>query len=259
MKDICLDVRHVTQVFRGGLHAVEDVNFTVERGAFVSLLGPSGCGKSTLFNIIAGLLTPTAGEVLLNGQPAAGRPGQVGYMLQKDLLLPWRTIEDNITLGRTLQGEGKRQARQTCAQLLERCGLAGFARARPHELSGGMRQRAALMRTLMTGREILLLDEPFGALDAITRLQLQLLLCDVWQETGKTILLVTHDVDEALLLSDEIIVMSQRPGTIRERLTVPHDRPRLPEHLAEPEMAALKARLMTLLWQESKAGEEGAQ
>ena len=251
MRDICLELQNVTQAFRGGLTAVRDVSFQIERGAFVTLLGPSGCGKSTLFNIIAGLLIPTSGSVLLNGEPVMGVTGRVGYMLQRDLLLPWRTIEDNITISQTLRGIPKRKARAECKSLLSRCGLTGFEHARPHELSGGMRQRAALMRTLMTGREVLLLDEPFGALDALTRLQLQLLLREIWQDTGRTILLVTHDVDEALLLSDRIIVMTERPGTILEELPVPLPHPRTPESLAEPEMAALKARLMRLLWQES--------
>ena len=252
MKDVCLDVKSVTQVFRDGLAAVRDVSFQVPRGAFVSLLGPSGCGKSTLFNVIAGLLRPSEGDVLLDGESVIGQTGRVGYMLQKDLLLPWRTIEDNIIISQTLHGVSRRRAREACRELMAKCGLAGFEHAKPHELSGGMRQRAALVRTLMTGRDVLLLDEPYGALDAITRLQLQMLLCRIWQDTGKTILLVTHDVDEALLLSDEIIVMTERPGTIRERLQVPLDRPRLPEHLAMPEMAALKARLMALLWQDAQ-------
>ena len=252
MKDVCLDVKHVTQVFRDDLAAVRDVSFQVPRGAFVSLLGPSGCGKSTLFNVIAGLLVPSGGDVLLDGESVIGQTGRVGYMLQKDLLLPWRTIEDNIIISQTLHGVSSRKARAACRDMMEKCALSGFEHAKPHELSGGMRQRAALVRTLMTGRDVLLLDEPYGALDAITRLQLQMLLCRIWQETGKTILLVTHDVDEALLLSDEIIVMSERPGTIRERLAVPAGRPRLPEHLAAPEMTALKSRLMHLLWQDAQ-------
>ena len=258
MKDGCLEVRNVSHVFRGGVAAVHDVSFQIERGSFVSLLGPSGCGKSTLFNVIAGLLAPTAGDVLLNGESMLGKTGRVGYMLQKDLLLPWRTIEDNITISQTLRGIPKRRARSECTALMERCGLSGFSHARPHELSGGMRQRAALMRTLMTGRELLLLDEPFGALDALTRLQLQLLLCEIWQDTRRTILLVTHDVDEALLLSDEIIVMTERPGTVLARLPVPADRPRSPETLASPEMAALKAQLLGLLWREAHGKEADA-
>ena len=258
MKDCCLEVRNVSHIFSGGVAAVRDVSFQIARGSFVSLLGPSGCGKSTLFNAIAGLLTPSGGDVLLDGESVLGKTGRVGYMLQKDLLLPWRTIEDNITISRTLHGVPRRTARRECAALLERCGLTGFEHARPHELSGGMRQRAALMRTLMTGREVLLLDEPFGALDALTRLQLQLLLCEIWQDTHRTILLVTHDIDEALLLSDEIIVMTERPGTVLARLTVPADRPRTPETLSAPDMAALRTQLLALLWRETPGKEAGA-
>lgn len=258
MKDCCLEVRNVSHIFSGGVAAVRDVSFQIARGSFVSLLGPSGCGKSTLFNAIAGLLTPSGGDVLLDGESVLGKTGRVGYMLQKDLLLPWRTIEDNITISRTLHGVPRRTARRECAALLERCGLTGFEHARPHELSGGMRQRAALMRTLMTGREVLLLDEPFGALDALTRLQLQLLLCEIWQDTRRTILLVTHDIDEALLLSDEIIVMTERPGTVLARLTVPADRPRTPETLSAPDMAALRTQLLALLWRETPGKEAGA-
>jgi len=234
--------------------ALDGVSFDVQRGTFLSILGPSGCGKSTLFNIIAGLMQADAGDVFLSGESVMLRPGQVGYMLQRDLLLPWRSIEDNITLGLTLQGEGKRRARQRAAELIGRCGLSGFENNRPHELSGGMRQRSALLRTLLTGKELLLLDEPFGALDAITRLQLQLLLTDVWQEMKKTILFVTHDVDEALLLSDEVLLLSARPGRVLRRFFVDMPRPRRPEMLADPAVAALKAEIMALLWKEVDRG-----
>lgn len=248
-----LSVRGVSKRFDAGdraVTAIEDVSFDVPRGAFVSILGPSGCGKSTLFNIIAGLLSPSGGDVLLEGASIVGRAGQVGYMLQKDLLLPWRTIEDNITLGQTLRGVKKRKARANAAALMDRCGLTGFEKKKPHQLSGGMRQRAALMRTLLTGKEVLLLDEPFGALDAITRLQLQMTLIDIWQDMRKTILFVTHDVEEALLLSDEILVLTERPGRLRARLPVTLPRPRTPEMLSSPELMALKARLMQLLLRE---------
>ena len=248
-----LSVRGVSKQFDSGgnaVSAIEDVSFDIARGSFVSILGPSGCGKSTLFNVIAGLLPPTAGDVRLGDTSIIGKAGQVGYMLQKDLLLPWRTIEDNITLGQTLRGIRKRTARQAAAPLIDRCGLAHFEKKKPHQLSGGMRQRAALLRTLLTGKDVLLLDEPFGALDAITRLQLQMTLIDVWQETRKTILFVTHDVDEALLLSDEIIVLTQRPGRVRARLAVDLPRPRTPDMLASPDLMQLKAQLMTLLLQE---------
>lgn len=251
-----LSIQGVSQRFDAGASAVaalQSISFDVPQGAFVSILGPSGCGKSTLFNIIAGLLAPTTGDVQLQGASILHKAGQVGYMLQKDLLLPWRTIEDNITLARTLQGVPRKAARLEAAPLLERCSLKGFEKKKPHQLSGGMRQRAALLRTLLTGRDVLLLDEPFGALDAITRLQLQMILTDVWQELGKTILFVTHDVEEALLLSDEIIVLTERPGALRARLPVTLPRPRTPQMLASPELMALKAHLMQLLIKEVDA------
>ena len=248
-----LSVQGVSKRFDTGdraVSAIEDVSFDVPRGAFVSILGPSGCGKSTLFNIIAGLLSPSGGDVLLEGASIVDRAGQVGYMLQKDLLLPWRSIEDNITLGQTLRGVKRSCARACAAPLIDRCGLRGFEKKKPHQLSGGMRQRAALLRTLLTGKEVLLLDEPFGALDAITRLQLQMTLIDFWQDMRKTILFVTHDVEEALLLSDEILVLTERPGRLRARLPVTLSRPRTPEMLSSPELMALKARLMQLLLRE---------
>lgn len=251
-----LSVRGVSKQFDSGgnaVTAIQDVSFDVARGSFVSILGPSGCGKSTLFNVIAGLLPPSAGDVRLDDTSIIGKAGQVGYMLQKDLLLPWRTIEDNITLGQTLRGVRKRKARAAAAPLIERCGLKHFEKKKPHQLSGGMRQRAALLRTLLTGKDVLLLDEPFGALDAITRLQLQMTLIDVWQETRKTILFVTHDVEEALLLSDEIIVLTERPGRVRARLPVTLPRPRTPDMLASTELMQLKAQLMNLLLKEVDA------
>lgn len=256
-----LRIDAVTRTFfsgGGSVTAIRDVSFDVPRGMFLSILGPSGCGKSTLFNLIAGLLTPTSGDVSIAGQSVIDRPGQVGYMLQKDLLLPWRTIEDNITLGQTLQGLSRRKALLQAQPLIQRCGLQGFERSRPDQLSGGMRQRAALLRTLLTGQDVLLLDEPFGALDAITRLQLQMLLTDIWQEMRKTILFVTHDVDEALLLSDEILLLSARPGQVVRRFCVDMPRPRTPAMLAEPAVAQLKAEIMDLLWKEVRLHEPRA-
>lgn len=248
-----LHVDNVSKRFGSGaarVSAIEGVSFDVRAGAFLSILGPSGCGKSTLFNLIAGLMQPSEGDVTIDGASVIMKPGQVGYMLQKDLLLPWRTIEENIILGRTLRGAPRKAAALEAAPLIERCGIAGFERCRPHQLSGGMRQRAALLRTLLTGKDVLLLDEPFGALDAITRLQLQMLLTDVWQEMQKTILFVTHDVDEALLLSDEILLLSARPGRVLRRFAVDLPRPRAPEMLADHNVAALKADIMSMLWKE---------
>ena len=248
-----LHVDGVTKRFGSGqesVTAIEGVTLDVRQGTFLSILGPSGCGKSTLFNLIAGLMQPTEGDVTIGGASVIEKPGQVGYMLQKDLLLPWRTIEDNIILGQTLHGTSKCAAAAMAAPLIERCGLHGFEHHRPHQLSGGMRQRAALLRTLLTGKDVLLLDEPFGALDAITRLQLQMLLTDVWQEMQKTILFVTHDVDEALLLSDEILLLSARPGRVLKRFFVERPRPRTPEMLANRGAAQLQAEIMSMLWKE---------
>lgn len=250
-----VEVLSVSKAFgegQGAVPALEGVSFQVPAGGFTSLLGPSGCGKSTLFNIIAGLLQPDAGDVLLDGRSVLGQPGQVGYMLQKDLLLPWRSIQDNIILGATLRHIPARQARKQAVPLMERYDLSEFARSRPHELSGGMRQRAALLRTLLTEKETLLLDEPFGALDALTRLQLQMDLTDMWQEFHKTILLVTHDVEEALLLSDEILVLSHRPGRLKKRVAVPLPRPRDPDMLALPEAMEIKRELLHLLLREKE-------
>lgn len=248
-----VEVREITKSFgegRSRLAALSGMGFQIAGGSFTSLLGPSGCGKSTLFNIIAGLLLPDSGDVLLDGRSVLGRPGQVGYMLQKDLLLPWRSIQENIMLGATLRRVPAAAARAQAQALMARYGLAGFERSRPHELSGGMRQRAALLRTMLTEKEVLLLDEPFGALDALTRLQLQMGLTELWQDFHKTILLVTHDVEEAIFLSDEILVLSARPGRVSRSLRVPLSRPRTPEDLASPQAMALKRELLHLLLRE---------
>lgn len=250
-----LSVQGVSKAFAsagGTVAAVRDMCFDVPQGAFVSILGPSGCGKSTLFNVMAGLLAPDAGDVLLGGQSVVCRPGCVGYMLQHDLLLPWRTIRDNVTLSPALRGERKADAAGQAAPLLDAAGLADFAGDLPGQLSGGMRQRAALLRTLMTGKDVLLLDEPFGALDAITRLQLQVMLLDLWQTHRKTILFVTHDVEEAIFLADEVLVLSARPGTVVERVQVPLPRPRDPRMLVRPDVGQLRLHLLDLLDREVK-------
>lgn len=250
MPDAFLSVRDLSKQFPGGVTAVQAMRFDVPKGAFLSILGPSGCGKSTLFNMMAGLLAPDGGDVLLDGRSIVCKPGSVGYMLQHDLLLPWSTIEDNIALSPSLRGVRRSTARSAAAPLLEAARLTGFARRLPGELSGGMRQRAALLRTLMTEKEVLLLDEPFGALDAFTRLKLQLMLLDLWQKHRKTILFVTHDVEEAIFLADEVLVLSGRPGTVRERVPVPLERPRTQEMLVRPEIGRLRLHLTDMLSRE---------
>ena len=248
-----LRVLHLSKTYGAGqeaTHAIQDISFTVDRGRFLSILGPSGCGKSTLFNIMAGLLSPTGGNVLLNGESIVGKPGHVGYMLQRDLLLPWRTIEDNVMLAQTLQGVPRRQVRPRARALMQKCGLAGDGDRYPDQLSGGMRQRAALIRTLLTDKDVLLLDEPFGALDAITRGKLQQMLMTLWEENHKTILFVTHDIEEALLLSDEVLVLSHRPGQVLEHLTVELPRPRRSDIMFTSEFLRLRSHLSDMLTRE---------
>lgn len=257
---IKLKISGVSKTFnRNGkdIQALTAVDFSVKDGKFVSLIGPSGCGKSTLFNIIAGLLPPTAGEVLADGRNIVGRAGTVGYMLQKDMLLPWRTVLDNILLGLEIRGIPHGKAVGRAMPLIAQYGLKGFEKQYPDELSGGMRQRAALLRTLLYDRDVLLLDEPFGALDAQTRLHMQNWLLEIWRDFKKTVLFVTHDIDEAIYLSDEIYVFTARPGRIQAFIKVPLPRPRKLEDMASPVFVELKHRLLGLLFSGEPAREKG--
>jgi ABC-type nitrate/sulfonate/bicarbonate transport system ATPase subunit len=231
----------------GSFRAVAPLTLGIETGRFVSLVGPSGCGKSTLFNIIAGLFQPTEGRVLIDGEDATGTIGRVGYMLQKDLLLPWRTVLDNVILGMEIQGKPLKLARERALPLLRKYGLAGFEYLYPNSLSGGMRQRAALLRTLLFDTDVILLDEPFGALDAQTKLQMQEWLMQLWSDFRKTVVFVTHDVDEAIYLSDEIHVMGTRPGRILDSVVIPLPRPRARTTALSPEFIAIKERCLKLL------------
>ena len=245
-----LQVHQVSMGFKtpaGVFQALAPMTLAIPQGRFVSLIGPSGCGKSTIFNIIAGLLEPTSGRVLIDGIDATGTIGRVGYMLQKDLLLPWRTVLDNAILGMEIQGIPLRQARERALPLLQRYGLSGFEYLYPSSLSGGMRQRAALLRTLLFDTDLILLDEPFGALDAQTKLQMQEWLMQLWSDFKKTVVFVTHDVEEAIYLSDEIHVMGTRPGRILESIPIPLPRPRLRTTALTPEFIAIKERCMKLL------------
>ena len=226
------------------LSALKNVDLYAGDGELVSIIGPSGCGKSTLLNVIAGLDEPTTGTIYLNGRRADQRLGAVGYMQQKDLLLPWRNVIDNAILGLELQGVARHVARARAMELAERFGLKGFENEPPYALSGGMRQRASFLRTVLADQDVFLLDEPFGALDALSRVQLQEWLLGLWESLGKTIVLVTHDVDEAIFLSDRIYVMTARPGRIKQVVAVELPRPRSLDVVTEPSFVALKARLL---------------
>jgi ABC-type nitrate/sulfonate/bicarbonate transport system ATPase subunit len=242
-----LRVENVRHVF-DGTPALAPVSLEVGAGEFVSVVGPSGCGKSTLFNVISGLIRPTEGRVLVDGRDVTGSTGHVGYMLQKDLLLPWRTVIGNIVLGASLHGRVREQDRDEARTLAAQYGLGEFVDHYPHALSGGMRQRVALMRTLAVHRDLMLLDEPFGALDSQTRLQMQRWLLRVWDDLDRTIVFITHDVDEAIFLADRVVVMSPRPGRIRRTFDVRLPRPRNVDLLTAPEFNDLKRELLGLVY-----------
>ena len=204
---------------RGPVPALAGVGFAIPPGDVVGIVGPSGCGKSTLLEIVAGLQEPSSGQVRVDGRAtAAERLGACVLMPQRDLLLPWRSALDNAGLARELQGDGRKEARRRAAELFERFGLEEFASARPHELSGGMRQRVAFARTLLAERPLLLLDEPFASLDAITRAELQEWTLGALVAEPRTVLLVTHDIEEALYLCDRVLVLTSRPGRVRAGL-----------------------------------------
>ena len=255
-----LEATNITKSFQlegRSLPVLEDVTLVAERGEFVSIIGPSGCGKSTLFNLIAGLDVPARGAIRIDGLDVTGRLGLVGYMPQKDLLLPWKTVLDNTTLGLELRGVPRKRARQEARSHFPQFGLEGYERQYPAALSGGMRQRAALLRTVLSRRDILLLDEPFGALDALTRLDMQEWLLDVWEGLGKTVLFVTHDVDEAIYLGDRVYVMSPRPGRIEAVAEVPLARPRAHDQVVTSDaFGRLKGELLSALRRPPQGGWE---
>ena len=230
---------------------LDDIQLTVGEGEFVSIIGPSGCGKSTLLNIVAGLDSPDSGTVTFEGNQGVSALGRVGYMQQKDLLLPWRTVLDNAILGLELHGMPRRQARTRALELTEFFGLKGYESQYPYALSGGMKQRAAFLRTMLMDQEIVLLDEPFGALDALTRANMQEWLLELWDSWGKTVILVTHDVEEAVLLSDRVYVFTARPGRIKMVLSVDLPRPRRYEMVTEETFVSMKAKVIAALREEN--------
>ena len=231
----------------GPLLVFDGLSLTARAGECVSIIGPSGSGKSTLFNIVAGLEVPSGGTLYIDGREVTGQRGLVAYMPQRDALLPWRSVLDNAVLAATVQRGDRMAARREAERLLEPFGLAGFGDALPATLSGGMRQRAALLRTVLWQRPIMLLDEPFGALDAITRANLQQWLLALWGELDRTLLLVTHDIDEALLLSDRIYVLTPRPGRVVLEMENDLARPRRYDLVTSAAFAARKQRLLQAL------------
>ena len=239
-------VQSVSAVFangNGGLRALEKVSFEVRPQEFVCLVGPSGCGKSTLLRLLGGLLRPTLGQIWFEGEPLAGPHRRIGYVFQKANLMPWRSVRGNVTLPLELQGVPPQEARRQAQELLELVGLRGFEREWPRHLSGGMEQRVAIARALAQNPDVLLLDEPFGALDALTRERMGAELLRIWDVRRKTVVMVTHSIPEALLLADRVLVLTQRPGQLRFDLDVPLPRPRQMDMEYLPEFGALAAQV----------------
>jgi len=227
--DAVISIQRVGHIFRTKGRRVEallETDLQIRDREFLTIVGPSGCGKSTLMNLIVGLFPASSGEILYRGQRHAGINRAIGYVTQADNLYPWRTLRKNIEFPLELRGVPARQRRERSQHLIHRVGLAGFEDSYPHELSGGMRQRANIIRTLAYEPEVILMDEPFGPLDAQTRLILQNQLLDLWQEERKTIIFITHDLGEAVALADRVVVMSARPGRIKTIAPVPIPRPR---------------------------------
>lgn len=259
-----LSVRQLTYGYRQDEPIFDGLSFEVLEGEFVALVAPSGIGKTTLFRLLAGLLEPQSGSIQIgtNGalesetsRRSASRLGRVGYMPQRDCLMPWRTVQDNAAIALELAGMPRREARRTVRELLPIFGLEGTAKRYPHELSGGMRQRVSFMRSMLSDAAILLLDEPFSALDAMTRMEMQEWLLSVWEQHRRTVLFITHDVDEALLLSDRVLVANRSPVTELRSISVPLTRPRTYADTMKPEFIGCKRQILDCLGYGAKLGE----
>ncbi|KVH43302.1 ABC transporter ATP-binding protein [Burkholderia diffusa] len=260
-RDVILDVRHVGKRFatpQGECVALDDISFRTHRREFVCVIGPSGCGKSTLIRILAGLDAQTSGEVLLDGKPVQGPDADRGMVFQGYTLFPWLTVKKNVMFGLRMNGSSGSEAEREALQWLDLVGLTRFADVYPHQLSGGMKQRVAIARALANRPRILLMDEPFGALDAQTRARMQTHLLDIWRNIDVTILFITHDLDEAIFLADRILVLKANPGGVQELIEVPVARPRDYSQVNTPEFIATKARLEALIHpKEVAADDEG--
>jgi NitT/TauT family transport system ATP-binding protein len=235
----------------GPVEAVCDASIHVDPGEFVSIIGPSGCGKSTLLNAVAGFLKPTRGEVAVDGDLVAGPSADRGMVFQQYSLFPWKTVRENVEFGLKMKGMDRRKRETSARTLLGLAGLLAFENQYPDSLSGGMKQRVGIIRALATSPKVLLLDEPFGSLDAQTRLIMQQILTNMWQRLKTSVLFVTHDIDEAIFLSDRVYCMTARPGTIKAEVAIPLERPRHQSMMMSSEFLALRRGLMSLIREES--------
>ncbi|RBW43441.1 ABC transporter ATP-binding protein [Psychromonas sp. B3M02] len=261
-REAILEVQGLYKIFessQGDITALKDINFKTHRREFVCVIGPSGCGKSTLIRILAGLESPTQGQVLLDGKPKSEPGPDRGMVFQGYTLFPWLTIKKNVMFGLQMKGMANVVAESEAMQWVDLVGLSKFAESYPHQLSGGMKQRVAIARALANQPRILLMDEPFGALDPQTRLKMQTNLLEIWRNIDITVLFITHDLDEAIFLADRILVLKANPGEVEELIEVSVPRPRSPEQLLSPEFLATKKRLEELIHPEGEEGDEGFQ
>jgi NitT/TauT family transport system ATP-binding protein len=246
-RPLILEIDQLNKQFGPDLKILKDISLGIHRREFLTVIGPSGCGKSTLARILAGLETITSGTAKIDGESIVGPGPDRGMVFQKYTLFPWLTVKENVMFGLTAQGAGKGHAESEAREWIEAIGLTKFTDNYPSQLSGGMQQRVAIARSLATRPKVLLMDEPFGALDAQTRQRMQQHLIDIWQNVDVTVVFITHDLDEAIYLADRILVLKPNPGEIQKLIDVPLPRPRLAEHLDTPEFGALKQELSELI------------
>ena len=249
-REVILEVKHLVKIYKtakGEVTALKDINFKTHRREFVCVIGPSGCGKSTLIRILAGLESHSSGDVLLDDKPVTGPGRDRGMVFQGYTLFPWLTVKKNVMFGLEMNNANTEEAAREASLWLELVGLEKFANAYPHELSGGMKQRVAIARALVNKPRILLMDEPFGALDAQSRAKMQAHLLEIWRNVDVTIVFITHDLDEAIFLADRILVLKAHPGEVQELIEVPVPRPRIAGNYTSPEFLATKARLEALI------------
>ncbi|WP_411843804.1 ABC transporter ATP-binding protein [Salinicoccus sp. HZC-1] len=241
-----LQIDQLSHTFKGesDIEVLDNLSLRIADGEFVTLLGPSGSGKSTIFNLVGGLIDADSGDIFIDGKRANGTLGNISYLPQQDSLLPWRTIEDNVVLVQEITGTVDREAAR---RLLERAGLGGYESAYPDTLSGGMRQRVAFIRSLLSPQNLMLLDEPFGALDELTRLDMQDWLLKMWEADRRSVLFITHSIEEALYMSDRILILSNKPARIIKEIEVPYDRPRNHDITLDEEFTRLRREIYLLL------------
>jgi NitT/TauT family transport system ATP-binding protein len=259
-RPVILEVKGLTKTFdtaQGSVTALKDINFCTHQREVVCVIGPSGCGKSTLVRTLAGLEDYASGEVLLDGRAVHGPGPDRGMVFQGYTLFPWRTVKKNVMFGLELAGRGRTTAEEEALQWIDLVGLTKFANHYPHQLSGGMKQRVAIARALANQPRILLMDEPFGALDAQTRAKMQGYLLDIWKNIDVTIVFITHDLDEAIFLADRILVLKAHPGEVQELIEVPVPQPRSSSQFLSPEFLATKRRLEELIHPPGQEAEEG--